>query len=97
MHSEFFIDSLYFIKDLVSHTPQGQKATSKEKTPSGIMSSALSITTRRRIVGDSCLLFLDSRLNLEHKLCQSAHVNFPQIVAGLSYMAHFIFPNCRYI
>ena len=91
------MDSLYFIKDLGSHSPHGQKATSKEKTPSGIMPSALSITTRRQIVGDSYLLFLDSGLNLEHKLCQSAHVNFPQITAGLSYRAHFIFPNCRYI
>lgn len=52
MHSEVFKGSLYFIKDLVSHSLQGQKATSKEKAPSGIMSSALSITTRRQIVGD---------------------------------------------
>lgn len=93
IYSEFFIDSLYFIKDLVSHTPRDQKATSKEKTPSGIKSSALGITTRRQIVGESHLLLLDSGLNLEHKICQPANVNFPQIVAGLSYMAHFISPT----
>lgn len=51
------------------------------------MSSELSITTRSQTVGDSYMLFLDSRLNLEHKLCQTAHVNFLQIMAGLNYVA----------
>lgn len=57
------------------------------------MSYVLGITTHSQIAGDSYLLFFDSRLSPEHKLCQSAQVNFTQITAELSYMAHSLFHN----
>lgn len=58
------------------------------------MSSALKIITHRQIVRDSYMLFFDSGLNLEHKLCQSADINLPGIMVVLSYMAHY-FPQLQ--
>lgn len=51
------------------------------------MSSALGIITQAN--SDSCLLFFDSGLNLEHKLCQSAGINLPEIAVVLSFVAHY--------
>lgn len=48
-------------------------------------------------MGDSYVLFFDSGLNLEHKLCQSVDINLPEIMVVLNYVVYTIFPDCRYI